>query len=1294
MRTTAPKVFISYSHDSRKHADRVLALSTRLREHGIETILDQYEESPLQGWPRWMEHAIRQSDFVLMICTPVYAKRIAGDEEPGKGLGATWEGSLIYQHLYDYGAVNRRFIPVLFDDSDISDIPIPLRGATYYRLPAELTLDADSDYERLFRRLTAQPRVTPRPPGRLRPLPVPERAWSDQHPRRLINIPRLPPHFVPRDRPLELLRHALLAGHPAGIEDVAHLAIHGMGGIGKSVLASAIARDADVAERFPDGIVWINLGQAPAIRLRQADLAEAVSGHRPAFEDVEEGRVHLAGLLADRAVLVILDDVWRMDDVRGFDTLGPQCRLLMTTRDAGLARVVGADEVAVDLLGEADSLRLLAGSAGEATVHLPSEAREVARMCGYLPLTLAMVGGTVRGLLDPWSTALRLLRSHAVHRISHRFPDYPHGSLLAAIHTSLEALDPTTRRRFLQLAVFGDQGVIHRAAVEVLWEDEETDELEVALVLRTLVERSVLAIIDHDRYRLHDLLREYLHHEVPETRLLHQDLLDRYRRRCPTSWAEGPDDGYFFHHLLLHLHGSGRDGEIARLLRASPWLRARVERGEVSNLLSDFDFALGLDSIPVDERGTLQLLRDTVQLSADVLAADPARLADQLLGRLADAPPAIRELREEVTQTRPGAWLRPLFASLASPGGRLRRTLYDPAGTVRALAPLPGSNVLCAAESVVRLWDLERGSPVHSFEGHTATVTALAAHPNGRLAASGAADGSLIFWDLDARREVGRVGIGTETEISCMAWSPDGMTLAAGVMRGPEAEEEETDLLLVAWPGLDIRSFAGPDGTDPVSIAFTSDGTRLVVGTRNGAIAVWRAEDLSRERVMSVERCWLQFGTFVLTKDGSRVVSCQSKYGPLRIWNLATGEEIGTLGGQEDFSVAMAVSEDGRHLFVGGYCRATLGLGSASIVQQRDIRVWDLLEMRLEEELVGHHAEILALALSSDGGQLVSASSDRSVRVWQLGPVDAPERTRHTGPVDAVAVSRDGTLFASSGAGGTLVWDPTGHVMRKLDREHPAGTVAFTPTNELLADDELWEVPGGAHLQALEPAYDATGERLWVHHQHITPDGQHVLGTGWGYSPELGDLSAILVVWDLPTGRVVHAGPVASPRYPTPHKITVPAALSADGSVLVFATIESTFRSYDTRSRRISTFGSQQGWLGGVAVSPDGSEAFTAGGAERQIKVWRLADGKRMRAFDLDASPQTMSISPSGRHLLVGCGDRTLRVMNADTGERVADYILDAPPTVCAVCPKRAIVVAGDELGYVHAFEIMIPGGW
>jgi hypothetical protein len=96
--------------------------------------MDQYEVNPSEGWPRWMDRKIRESKLVLLICTERYLSRVNGTEKDGTCLGVRWEGSLIYQHLYDAASTNTRFIPVIFAKRDEQYIPTALCGATRYWL--------------------------------------------------------------------------------------------------------------------------------------------------------------------------------------------------------------------------------------------------------------------------------------------------------------------------------------------------------------------------------------------------------------------------------------------------------------------------------------------------------------------------------------------------------------------------------------------------------------------------------------------------------------------------------------------------------------------------------------------------------------------------------------------------------------------------------------------------------------------------------------------------------------------------------------------------------------------------------------------------------------------------------------------------------------------------------------------------------------------------------------------------------------------------------------------------------
>ncbi|MGH8579907.1 MAG: SEFIR domain-containing protein [Gammaproteobacteria bacterium] len=151
--------FISYSHDSDEHRERVLGLSERLRADGIATILDRYVEkgSPPEGWARWMMNGLNAATHVLCVCTDTYRRRFLGQEVTSHGKGVDWEGALVTQALYDARSRtnNNKFIPVLFMRSDESHIPEPLRPQTHY------LLDSEASYQALYDALLDQAGVEP-----------------------------------------------------------------------------------------------------------------------------------------------------------------------------------------------------------------------------------------------------------------------------------------------------------------------------------------------------------------------------------------------------------------------------------------------------------------------------------------------------------------------------------------------------------------------------------------------------------------------------------------------------------------------------------------------------------------------------------------------------------------------------------------------------------------------------------------------------------------------------------------------------------------------------------------------------------------------------------------------------------------------------------------------------------------------------------------------------------------------------------------------------------------------------
>jgi nucleoside phosphorylase len=233
--SVSPKVFISYSHDSPDHKDRILKLSNQLLEDGIDCMIDQYEESPLHGWPRWMLNQVEEATFVLIACTDTYNRRFRGREEVGKGKGAVWEGGVISQELYDDQGRNSKFIPITLTLEDLEFIPSPLRSVTSYRL------NTDDGYKLLYRRLTNQPKIRKPERGKLQTLAPHSRKQIFQNTSQLYEITK--PEFFSYDS--SWVGREYLSSQLSGklTSSCRLLLILGLTGIGKTALAEKIATD-------------------------------------------------------------------------------------------------------------------------------------------------------------------------------------------------------------------------------------------------------------------------------------------------------------------------------------------------------------------------------------------------------------------------------------------------------------------------------------------------------------------------------------------------------------------------------------------------------------------------------------------------------------------------------------------------------------------------------------------------------------------------------------------------------------------------------------------------------------------------------------------------------------------------------------------------------------------------------------------------------------------------------------------------------------------------------------------
>lgn len=149
-----PRVFISYSWDDEDHKRWVRDLAARLRAHGVDTLLDQWHLVPGDQLPAFMETAIRESDFVLVICTPGCKTR--SDSRAG---GVGYEGDIITGEIF--GSRNhRKFIPLLARGAWLAAAPSWLQGKYFLDFTQKPALD--EAYQDLLRTLLGQ--RSPAPP--------------------------------------------------------------------------------------------------------------------------------------------------------------------------------------------------------------------------------------------------------------------------------------------------------------------------------------------------------------------------------------------------------------------------------------------------------------------------------------------------------------------------------------------------------------------------------------------------------------------------------------------------------------------------------------------------------------------------------------------------------------------------------------------------------------------------------------------------------------------------------------------------------------------------------------------------------------------------------------------------------------------------------------------------------------------------------------------------------------------------------------------------------------------------
>ncbi|BAZ26657.1 protein kinase [Kalymmatonema gypsitolerans NIES-4073] len=261
-------------------------------------------------------------------------------------------------------------------------------------------------------------------------------------------------------------------------------------------------------------------------------------------------------------------------------------------------------------------------------------------------------------------------------------------------------------------------------------------------------------------------------------------------------------------------------------------------------------------------------------------------------------------------------------------------TLSGHTDTVNFLSISSDGQILVSAseDRTIKIWNMATGQEIRTLEGHTNSVHTLAFSHNGRILADGSDDNTIKLWNLATGEEI-RTLRGHSNWVRSVAFSPDGKILASGSF-------DKTIKLWNLATGQQIRTLEGHSGK-VTSVAFSPVSP---AGTL-------------RERAASPQG----FGKILASGSFDKTI---------KLWNLATGQQIRTLEGHSSKVTSVAFSPDGKILASGSF--------------DKTIKLWNLATGQQIRTLEGHTDGIQSVVFSWDGKTLVSGGDDKTIKIWQM----------------------------------------------------------------------------------------------------------------------------------------------------------------------------------------------------------------------------------------------------------------------------------------------------------------------
>jgi WD40 repeat protein len=605
---------------------------------------------------------------------------------------------------------------------------------------------------------------------------------------------------------------------------------------------------------------------------------------------------------------------------------------------------------------------------------------------------------------------------------------------------------------------------------------------------------------------------------------------------------------------------------------------------------------------------------------------------------------------------------------------RSRATLFGHPGRANGVALSTDGKLVASggADGLVHVWNAGDGSLQREFAGHSGPVHAVAFAENGSSLASGGEDGNVFLWRLGENKK----DKGSPVSLKGHA-GPIHAIVFLGSKKIASAGQDGTIKL---WDVGKEKARQSLNAPAPIlALAAPRQGGLLASASKDGTILLWDPSDGKKLAELGRQPGPVHALSFdskgKTLAAGGQVPGDHGPRGLVTFWDVGNRKEKQGKLLVDAPVLCVAFSADGSILATGGKDKA--------------VRLWDVSRGKEKDIFRGHLGWVSTLAYSEDGKTLVSGSYDSTVKLWAPENPGARQILNGLkGGAAGVAISPDDRYVASAGQdGGIRLWKAdTGQLVRTLKGQHgPAVAVAFA-----LKDRQIILAAahrGGEKQEGTIVVWDAEkGEILHTLEDNLSGvtclalvlDGSRLAAGGAGKE---------ILVWELEKGKVTRklTGQDAG---------TKSLAFSSSGRFLASGDARGQIRVWQTDAGNVRSeltgfvFPIRHGEaVTALAFAPDEKE-LVSGSLDGTVKRWDRAEGKLAATMRGHAGPVlAIAFSPGGDTVVTGGADRTVRLWTLGGEQRFQFPGHAGAVTGVAFSSDRGLLASASQDGVVRLWR-------